>query len=247
MFYPKASTADKIKEYSKNFIDECKNMVTLATTKAPDEKTPNFKDTAKSIQTDVQKFVENAEREKQELIRQQQISYQINMIQSMRYPLKNMLSYSLSRMPSHLNFWGNVNPHLIHLKFVNSLWQFDLIHSSDAHDMPMHFYNTESQFQYIVEDVYGYACNVLKARIQSDADRYMEQQIYSASNIKTVSDFLQEYQTLYKSFADYLFIISGITMIPIANGVRVCFSATFNDVGLHPNNYLLNVNSVYCI
>lgn len=248
MFNADLPTSDKIKHLCKDFKTQLKYAY-------DEEIKPNLKDlvksdiaSLKSVGTSLQKYAADAEQDLQKHLQQQQQLQYLQIIAAMRLPLKEMLSYALSRMPSHLNFWGVVNPHLIHLRFVGSLWQFNLVHSVDAHDMPMHFHNTASELQCVVTDIFQYACNTLRSRVISDASMYQYNALYNDTySFQTDFDYLNSYTVLYQTYKHYLFVISGVTMIPTDNGVRVTFLARFDDAGLSPYYYFQNVQSVYCI
>lgn len=193
-------------------------------------------------------WAQSTERDKRLFDQQQQALQQQKLIGKASLSLKHLFSYALNRVPSHLDFWGDLSPHSIHLIYSCGVWSFPLIHSLDAHAMPVTFHQTAAELQAILSDIYANATHVLGEKIRIDAELYASQywdiQLVGSSPCKSDQNFWNDFCVQYRAYADYLWVISGVSIAPTSNGVMVSFIATFNDCGLSPACYWQNMHSI---
>lgn len=193
-------------------------------------------------------WAKDAERDRMVYAQQQQILQQQRQFYEMSAALKRMLAYALNCMPSHYDFWGNISPHSIHLSYSYGVYSFRLIHSQDAHDMPLHFQQTAIELQQILDDIYQYALTVLSEKYWGDSDEYFQQclsqMLWGVSPQKSINDFWNDYRVAYLANRCYLFIIAGVTMTPVNDGVCVSFTANYDDRGFTPAKYLSYLESI---
>lgn len=193
-------------------------------------------------------WAKDAERDCAVYEQQQQTLQQQRQFYEMSTSLKLMLAYALNCMPSHFDFWGNISPHSIHLSFSHGIFSFRLIHSRDAHDMPLHFHQTASELQQILDNIHIQALTVLNGAYQNIIDKYLQQRalhmMWGISPKKTVEEFGNDYNVTYLANNSYLFKISSVTMTPVFDGVNVSFTAAFDDHGLSPENFWFYILSI---
>lgn len=231
-------------------VNEINEMLQIVKGVLRDAATPvqNASAPKQSFSTRFCNWVKNSEQDLTTYNRQQQTLQQQHFVSWASLSLKHLFAYALNRMPSRLDFWGNLSPHSIHLRYRNGIWEFPLVHSLDAHEMPVTFHQTAAELQEIVSDIYANATHVLAERIRTDAELYAAQfweQYYSYSDqTKSEQTFWNNYSVQYRAYSDYLWQISGVTMVPTCNGVLVSFIATFNDCELSPACYWQNMRSI---
>lgn len=217
---------------------------------ASDAATPvqNGHSSKQSISFRLSNWAKSAEQDRLKYDMQRHAMQQQQMVANASLSLKHLLSYALNCMPSHFDFWGNLSVHSIHLEYVSGIWTFSLVHSLDAHAMPVTFHQTAAELQAILSDIYANATHVLTEKIRTDSEIYAEQyfnaQYCVFSSYKSDQAFLNDYSVYYRAYCNYLWQISGVSMAPTSNGVSVSFTAIFNDCGLSPACYWQNMRSI---
>lgn len=231
-------------------VNEINEMLQIVKGVLRDAATPvqNASAPRQSFSTRFCNWVKNSEQDLTTYNRQQQTMEQQQLIVQASLSLKHLLSYALNRVPSHLDFWGDLSPHSIHLIYSSGVWSFPLIHSLDAHAMPVTFHQTAEELQKILLDIYANALHVLTEKIRTDSEIYAEQylnaQYCAFMSCKSDQSFLNDYRVYYRAYSHYLWQISGVSMAPISNGVSVSFTAMFDDCCLSPACYWQNMCSV---
>lgn len=233
------STSDIIK----GFTQTTKDVLSDAATPIHCDHAPK-----QALCTQLSNWAKSAKQDKRQFDHQQQALQQQQQIGKASLSLKHLLSYALNRVPSHLDFWGDLSPHSIHLIYSSGVWSFPLIHSLDAHAMPVTFHQTAEELQKILLDIYANALHVLTEKIRTDSEIYAEQylnaQYCAFMSYKSDQSFLNDYRVYYRAYSHYLWQISGVSMAPISNGVSVSFTAMFDDCWLSPACYWQNMRSI---
>lgn len=188
----------------------------------------------------MKKDIDKETQEYFEVQARQQAYYQFMMAQ--RY-LKNLLALGLNNMPPHLRFLGTVSPHSIKVSMRdNGIIRAEI--PCDMTDAPKNFHIFRDVLQEVMDSLHREAVDTLRDRIMVDAHHIQDLILTGQWNLEEEARIMKEYNDLYQSVMERLFGIRVVSVQRQHGGISIDIEATFNDVGMSPNNYPANIRSV---
>lgn len=155
----------------------------------------------------------------------------------------NFFETALSKIPSHLAFYGVVNANMLSVKYDANSNSGSVFLPCNMANAPSYFNTFKTHLINICKSIRLNAINTLQNQVQ--ADRYQYQVDYVNSmhigiwQGKEFSEYLKDYILLYQSCLDELFDVKITNIKSKSGGINIDFTANFDDGGMSPDFYHL--------
>lgn len=220
------------------------------------EKKDLFKQILKNVETltsssathavqQVQKFIADAEKDKQNFETQRAYLQSQTQLQEYIFHLKKLCAYALSQMPTHVVFWGNVSEHALEISHCNGRFSINLDKGYCTCDLPKNFHGFDKQLTGIFQSIWNATVRNLEEKLAEQADQrkmqFLEEIYTGIFTGKSDMAMCQEYASMYKAHISYLIVVNNVVTTETAENIEIQFDASFNDAGLSPCYWNSNI------